>query len=410
MRDLKWRSGAWLERIRTARAVMAQDRRGLPATDPGPERVIEEAIAWLGRAQDNSATHDGGVARHYSLIAGWADSYPETTGYIVPTLLAYGEAKGERETIARARRMLDWLVAIQFPEGGFQGGMVRQLPRVPVTFNTGQILLGLAAGARLDGRYMTSMQRAADWLVRTQDHDGCWRRYPTPFATAGEKTYETHVSLALLEADAVDPGRGYLQAALKQVDWAISQQAPNGWLARCCLSDPERPLTHTLGYALRGIVGAYVASNDKRYLEAAVRTADGLIGALTLDGKLPGRLDAQWRPAVDWVCLSGVSQIAHCWLLLHTITGRDDYRLAGLNANAFVRRTITLDHPEEIRGGVKGSFPVNGGYGKWQYLNWACKFTIDANCEELSLLQAEKRRGRSTALRRSEGLKHGRLP
>ena len=29
--------------------------------------------------------------------------------------------------------------------------------------------------------------------------------------------------------------------------------------------------------------------------------------------------------------------------------------------------------------------PVNGGYGTWQYLNWACKFTIDSNCAELAL-------------------------
>ena len=40
--------------------------------------------------------------------------------------------------------------------------------------------------------------------------------------------------------------------------------------------------------------------------------------------------------------------------------------------------------PTEIRGGVKGSQPINGDYGKWQYLNWACKFTIDANRAELA--------------------------
>ena len=42
----------------------------------------------------------------------------------------------------RARRMLDWCVAIQYPEGGFQGGKIDATPKVPVTFNTGQILLG----------------------------------------------------------------------------------------------------------------------------------------------------------------------------------------------------------------------------------------------------------------------------
>ena len=96
--------------------------------------------------------------------------------------------------------------------------------------------------------------------------------------------------------------------------------------------------------------------------------------------------DSQWGAAADWVCLTGNSQIAHCWLLLFRETGRADYLNAGLAANAYVRKTIALDGPDDIRGGVKGSFPVNGGYGTWQYLNWACKFTIDANREELKLL------------------------
>jgi hypothetical protein len=71
--------------------------------------------------------------------------------------------------------------------------------------------------------------------------------------------------------------------------------------------------------------------------------------------------------------------------MLHKETGREEYRRSGVAANAFVRRTVSIDGPPEIRGGVKGSFPVNGAYGRWQYLNWACKFTIDANREESML-------------------------
>jgi hypothetical protein len=355
--------------------------------------VIEECVLWLGRAQDHSLSKDGGVARHYSLIDGWSRSYPETTGYIIATLISHGVETGEKDPIERARRMLDWLVSIQFSEGAFQGGMVHQTPRVPVTFNSGQILIGLASGVALDARYREPMRRCADWMVRTQDPDGCWRRHPTPFAARGEKTYETHAALGLMHAAMVDSERGYFEAALRQVDWALGHQADNGWFAKCCLSDPEIPLTHTLGYALRGIIGAYSASKDERYLIRACRTADGLMQALNKEGRLPGRLNAQWQPAADWACLTGTVQIAQCFLLLHKATGRDDYLRAGLAANAFVRRTISLNGPPEIRGGVKGSLPVDGGYGQWQYLNWACKFAIDANREEIGLAP-EKRQGR----------------
>ncbi len=126
-------------------------------------------------AQDCSASKDGGVARDYSLLRGWATSYPETTGYIVPTLLEYARRKHDDAVRERARRMLDWLVSIQLPAGGFQGGRIDSVPVVPVTFNTGQILIGLAAGQSSFGTYEEPLIRAADWLVATQDEDGCWR-------------------------------------------------------------------------------------------------------------------------------------------------------------------------------------------------------------------------------------------
>jgi hypothetical protein len=58
---------------------------------------------------------------------------------------------------------------------------------------------------------------------------------------------------------------------------------------------------------------------------------------------------------------------------------------AARKGNAFVRRTVRIDGPPDIRGGVKGSFPVDGDYGRFEYLNWAAKFTVDANIKELAL-------------------------
>src|SRR5687768_3923710 len=120
------------------------DRKGVPTEDPGLEKAIHGAVQWLCRAQDHSISADGGVAREYSYISGWSSSYPETTGYIIPTLLSYADLTDSSEIRERARRMLDWLVSIQLPCGGFQGGKVDSEPIVPVAFNTGQILLGLA--------------------------------------------------------------------------------------------------------------------------------------------------------------------------------------------------------------------------------------------------------------------------
>ena len=62
------------------------------------------------------------------------------------------------------------------------------------------------------------------------------------------------------------------------------------------------------------------------------------------------------------------------------------HRDAARRANSFVRRTMVISGAPEISGGIKGSHPIDGAYGRWQYLNWACKFTIDSNRLELDLV------------------------
>jgi hypothetical protein len=379
-------------------------RRGLPpraldfaerdariglSVDPGPEKAVAAAMAWLCRAQDRSASADHGVARDFSLISGWAPSYPETTGYIVPTFLEEADRTGDASLSERGRRMLDWLMGIQFPNGAFQGGTVAHAPRVPVTFNTGQILIGLAIGARRfsDAKYLGAMHRAAEWLVRTQDPDGCWRAHPTPLAEPGEKTYETHASWGLFEAERTAPGHGYGEAGVKQVKWALSWQHPNGWFDFSCLNQTQTPLTHTIGYTLRGIIEAYRLTEEAELLHAAARTARGLIASVESDGRLPGRLDAQWRPVVNWVCLTGSVQIANSLLLLAEYTGDRTFLDAGRCINQFVRRTVILEGDPDILGGIRGSFPISGDYCRFEFISWGAKFFIDSNRRDLALMK-----------------------
>ena len=369
-----------------ARAERKRDHRGLPEADPGIAPCIDACLDWIARAQDNSATKDGGVARDFGLNTGWGASYPETTGYIIPTILEFASRRNDDALRDRARRMLDFLVGIQLPDGAFQGGVIGATPVKATTFNTGQILLGLAAGARDFGAaYEPAMHRAARWLVDTQDPDGAWRKHGSAFTASGEKTYETHVAWGLFEAARLAPTEPYGEAGAANVRWALQAQQLNGWFENCDLNHPDRPLTHTLGYVLRGVLEAHRFSGDTTFLHAAQLTARALLAVQRPDGSLPGRLDRAWNPAADWVCLTGNVQIAHCWLMLSRITGDAQYLRAGKAANCYVRRTMHLEGKDGIRGGVKGSFPVWGEYLTYEYPNWGAKFFLDSHLLELDL-------------------------
>lgn len=371
-------------------AELKREKRAEAHQDVPIDLAITEALAWIGRAQDHSLSADGGVARHYCLVSGWSASYAECTGYIVPTMVREGRARGDEKLLVRARKMLDWLVSIQMPNGAFPGGVMGDFPVVPVTFNTGQILLGLVAGVSEFGpACRPALLAAADWLVNTQDSDGCWRKHATPFAIPGEKTYDTHAAWGLFEAARLEPSRGYAHAAMRNLQWALSHQNREGWFANCCLTDPLNPLTHTLGYVLRGLIAGYEFTGDATLLQEARQTGEGAMMALRPDGFLPGRLDGHWQGTVSWSCLTGTAQISACWLLLYRATGDVRFRDAGFLANRYVRSTLRLDGPPETRGAVKGSFPVSGEYLRFQYPNWACKFLIDSMSLEKAIREEE---------------------
>jgi hypothetical protein len=250
--------------------------------------------------------------------------------------------------------------------------------------------MGLAAGVSEFGDvYRGAMLAAADWLVQTQDADGCWSRYPTPFADRGEKVYKTHVSWALIEAERIQSGRGYADAALRNVRWALTHQRVNGWFDRCSIADPAQPLTHTIGYVLRGLLEVDRFYGDPSLVAAARRTADGILTAIRPDGALPGKLSSDWRSSASWSCLTGNVQIAHSLLILYDITRHERYRDAAYGLNRMVRRTLRIDDPDETRGAVKGSFPIDGDYGRFEYLNWATKFAIDSYTAEQQILARE---------------------
>lgn len=70
------------------------------------------------------------------------EPYPETGGYIVPTLYDYADATGDDRFRERADEMAAWLLTRQFEDGSFPGGTDPD-ETDPSVFNTGQIRFGL---------------------------------------------------------------------------------------------------------------------------------------------------------------------------------------------------------------------------------------------------------------------------
>ena len=369
----------------TAVLEVWRERRGGYRAELDHRRHMDAALAWLEVAQD--ATSSGGFAWGYSLTwnphfrtRGWHPAYPEVTGYIIPTLYLAAAHLGRPDLAQRADRAARWEIEVQLGSGAVRGGVMGEVEG-PVAFNTGQALLGwlsaLEAGG--DPTFADAARRAGRYLVSTLDADGHWRSDDGAFSRPGLKLYNARTAWALAEAGRRLGEPAFTATAARALDAVARAQHPNGWFPYCSLDDPERPLLHTLAYAIRGLLEGGRVLADDRLVAAAVRPAERLAEMVVARGGVAGRLNADWSPAVTWRCLTGEAQMANNWMRLHAITG-ESWWLEPVPAVLRALKStqnLTSANPG-VRGGIKGSWPIGGGYGAYCVLSWATKFFVDA--------------------------------
>ena len=397
-------SGAWSPAV--ARHLLTDARRGRGAGQrpsaglPASPAHLEAAAGWLRRAQD--ATVDGGVSWGYRLNGGWAASYPETTGYIVPTYLALADAAVGGGTgvdarasgatagpsdVDRARRAISFLLGIQLPSGAFPGARIDQNRTAPSVFNTGQILNGLVAWHRAtdDPATADAAARAAAWLVSSQEPDGAWSR---DVYNRLEVSYLAHATCWLAEYGEHAGDAVALAAAGKHLDRLLQRYDPaTGWFDGAGFSAEDhaarRSVTHTLAYTIWGVLDLGLRLGRAEAVEAATRSAARVAEVVHRDGRLAGMVDASWSALSDWDCLTGSSQMALIWFRLARLgDAAGDLDAAHLVLDR-VRGAQDLGSRDPgIRGGIAGSDPAWGEYLRFVLPNWAAKFTIDAFLEE----------------------------
>ncbi len=340
---------------------------------------LRAAVDWLCRAQDmrDGQADAGGVSAGWSFEDGWLPGYPETTGYIIETFLAVAEYLGRPQLTARAQRMIDWELSLQGADGAFPGHFGEPGSH-PVIFNQGQIMHGLVAGYTQLERAdcLEAALAAGRWMLAQQDADGCFRKFEHHGVP---HVYNTRAVWALASVGLLANEPAFVMAAKKNLDWALTQQTPCGWFATNAFVPGRSPYTHTIAYAIRGLLEGAVLLGEERYLDAALRAARGLARCQRSDGWLASTYDDGWTPTAGYACVTGIAQMALCWMRLAQITGDASLRDPAQRAIAYVKHTQRVQSgPDELRGAVPGSAPIWGAYSRFEFPNWAAKFFADA--------------------------------
>ncbi len=339
--------------------------------------ALHKAIRWLLRATERM-DDDGFGSFH--LRSGWTTSYPETSGYIIPTLLKYGTKYPEKEAVNAAKRSADWLISIQKPSGGWQG--MRMADNKPeVVFNTGQVIRGMNAAFRYFGeeKYLESAKKAADWLWKVQQDNGSWKKHAL---MEEERVYDSFVSVPLIETYRLSGEIKYRDAAARNLDWIINEkQLRNGWFEDCdnTVKHNDRPILHTISYTIDGLIDAGEMLGRDDYFKAGKKAAENLLKSFFSVGRMWGRYDCEWKGSEHFICTGG-AQIAIIWLKIYGHTLEKYFLEAAgrmIDLLVYIQDRKDADN-ENTLGALPGSFPLWGKYEPFAFPNWATKFFADA--------------------------------
>lgn len=292
------------------------------ALNPGSTSV-ECACNWILQNQQKN----GGV----SVFCGSQYEYPEVTGYIIPTMLQYGFRD---EALAMAR----YLASVTNPDGSFTAAGSDRV----YLFDTAQALRGLNAICEITDEYAGLREKTAEYLFSVlRDHDGIF-----PYSYADDPIIPETIMLF-----ALPPMLEYAHLTGSSEKAALIRRSVERYLEEPDVLSPET-LTHFLAYQIDGLIDMGCTDEVKPVIES-------LLASQREDGSIPA------YAGVDWVCITGCSQIAICLYKLEMPEPAD--RLM-----AWVERNM------EPGGGFLGSVGPGAAYFWDREPSWAVKFYLDA--------------------------------
>lgn len=326
------------------------------------------AVNWL--INSNKIVEGDGFPHSFHFFRGWMPPYPETTGYIIPTLILSADKFNTNPATHEIHRSWDWLKKIQSDEGYFT-----DLQGNPQVFDTGQILIG--ANFLYRNKIINTadtIRNSCDWLVKQQSCNG---EFITNSYNRVPHTYYSRVAAALMEAGILIECDKYFDSGLKLLEWVIQNQNKNDWIENMSFSN-DYPYSHTMIYTLEGLFAGYIFTGDTRMLNSIIAFANKLLKSISeTGGIIRSQYNNEFLPVTDEICITGLCQWSALCFRLDSL-GHSNFRKQGITSLDRAKRLQIKSINKLINGGLPGSQPSYGKYMRFSIPNWGVKFFIDA--------------------------------
>lgn len=342
------------------------------------EAALRSNLAWI--VKSFKVNNNLGSSGTRSVKGSWGPIYPETTGYLISTLLNAAVYFQDQELKELALQQLDFFKSIQNEDGSFhQSTTVTE----PIVFDTAQVILGLLSitpELEAPKEVMAMIIKAVDWLGVQLDHQGLFTAHN--YVEAYNPAYYARIAWPMASAELIKYSRPRTKTK-KLIARLTELQQDNKYFEGMGFHPDQDPLTHTIAYTLRGLWECAEIINDRK-LKKRVRTSAQILNQEILkEGKVAGSYDAQWKGDYSYQCSVGNAQLAVLNMILYERSGYKDY----LDVITVLLKPLMQKQGKVLlnSGAVPSSIPIGGAYQRFKYTNWTQKFYSDALLKLLSL-------------------------
>ncbi|QFJ54994.1 methyltransferase domain-containing protein [Pseudobutyrivibrio xylanivorans] len=297
--------------------------------------IYKKTINWI---KNNSIFNQGIRVTSDCLV-----SYPEVTGYYIPTLLRWGY----REL---AISYANWLISIQKEDGSWYDAYDKN----PYIFDTAQILKGLIAIREIIPSVDRNIIRGCEWILSCMTNEG---RLVTPSKEAWgddknicDEVIHIYCISPIIEAGRVLNRPEFIEKANEI--WGFYRKNYYDKIMNFSL------LSHFYAYLMEALF-------DIGEIDMCEQAMNSISKFQKESGAIPALNN------VDWVCSTGVFQLALVWFKLGKIENGD---------KAF-EYACKLQNES---GGWFGSYlsennlDEKNSYFPSREISWACKYFLDA--------------------------------
>lgn len=342
------------------------------ASHPILIQALKQNISWI--KESFSINNYLGSSKYKTITGKWSDPYPETTGYLIPTLLNSATLLKDKSLNEIALNQLSFFESLQLQDGSFKVSINNDKALV---FDTAQIVLGLIALHEYAPHATTLklIKEAYCWLINNIDDHGQFVKFN--YIENYNPSYYARIVWPLLRSEQLLEYSVHVKTK-SLYDYIVSLKKTQYTFNKCSFDGGDYFFTHNLIYTYRGLWESSLILHDIETQEYIMQSVQYILeNVIPKKGYLCGTYNSNWAAKGQYTCAVGNAQLVCLLVKIFNLTNEPLYfkNISTLMEPLIQSQRTSLSFNI---GAIPSSVPVWGQYQRFKFTNWTQKFYSDA--------------------------------